>query len=108
MNCTTCVYYKVCARLGGITENGCADYCYKSLSAVDVTLPGPLGSTIYFINKRTGEIDTDTIKFFTLTGSGIKPILNRHNTKFWEIYSWGKDVFMSRAEAELALSVFRR
>jgi hypothetical protein len=103
MNCETCVYYKVCARLGGLEEHGCLDYYYQSMTGVDIKLPGAIGSTIYYIDA-SNTIQVDTIKFFTITGSGIKPILQKHNTKFWDQYKWGINVFTSETEAKRALA----
>lgn len=60
------------------------------------------GDILYYIDKRTGEIDTDTVKFITITKSGPKPILERHNRRFWEDYQFGINVFCSRIEAETA------
>lgn len=62
-------------------------------------VPYKVGDTLYFISRYTGEIETDTIKFITVTKNGAKPILNRHNTHFWEDYLFGYNVFWTEAEA---------
>jgi len=63
-------------------------------------LPYSPGDTLYYIDKRTGEIDTDTVKFITITKAGPKPILERHNRRFWEDYQFGVNVFCSKEEAK--------
>lgn len=62
-------------------------------------VPYNVGDTLYYIDKRTGEIDTDTVKFITLTKNGAKPILERHNIRFWEDYLFGYNVFWTETEA---------
>lgn len=66
-------------------------------------LPCNVGDKIYYIDRHTQTIEEDTVKFLTITKSGIKPILESHNIKFWDFYKWGKSVFANRAEAESAL-----
>jgi hypothetical protein len=77
-----------------------ADYLLDSGITV---LPCNVGDKIYYIDRYTGKLDEDTVKFLTITKSGAKPILKRHNIKFWDFYKWGKSVFANRAEAESAL-----
>lgn len=67
-------------------------------------LPCKIGDTIYYIDRYSNVVEKDSVKFFTFTKDGIKPILNRHNKKFWEFYEWGKTVFLTREEAEFALN----
>lgn len=61
-------------------------------------LPYKPGDKIYYIYNNT--IEEDTIKFITLTRLGYKPILTRHNTKFWDYYMFGVNAFLSKEEAE--------
>ena len=68
-----------------------------------VTLPCKIDDTIYYINKYDNIVESDIVKFFTITKDGIKPILKYHNKKFWNFYEWGKNVFLTREEAEAAL-----
>jgi hypothetical protein len=79
-----------------------AKACDEAARALEkaVVLPYSLGDTLYYIDRRTGEIDTDTVKFITITKAGPKPILERHNRRFWEYYQFGVNVFCSREEAE--------
>ena len=65
--------------------------------------PCKVGDKIYYIDKYTNCVEEDTVKFFTVTKDGIKPILEFHNTKFWKYYKWGKTVFLTKEEAENAL-----
>lgn len=62
-------------------------------------IPYNVGDTLYYISKYTGEIETDTVKFITVTKNGAKPILEHHNTKFWEDNMFGYNVFWTEAEA---------
>ena len=61
-------------------------------------VPYNVGDTLYFIN-HLGNIDTDTIKYITITKTGAKPILNHHNIRFWNYHELGRDVFFTEAEA---------
>ena len=65
-------------------------------------LPYKVGDKIYYIDRYTNNIEEDSIKFITITKLGYKPILTRHNTKFWEYYMFGANVFLSKVEAETA------
>lgn len=62
-------------------------------------VPYSVGDTLYYINNRTGELETDTVKFITVTKNGAKPILEHHNIRFWETYMFGYNVFWTEAEA---------
>ena len=62
-------------------------------------VPYNVGDTLYYISRYTGEIETDTVKFITITKNGAKPILEHHNTRFWEDYMFGYNVFWDEAEA---------
>jgi hypothetical protein len=62
-------------------------------------VPYNVGDTLYYISKYTGEIETDTVKFITITKNGAKPILEHHNIRFWEDNMFGYNVFWSEAEA---------
>lgn len=77
-----------------------ADY----LLDIGVTvLPCNVGDKIYFIDRYTGKIDEDTVKFLTITKNGVKPILTKHNIKFWDFYKLGKTAFLTKDEAEATL-----
>lgn len=65
--------------------------------------PCKVGDKIYYIDKYSGKVEEDIVRFFTVTQNGTKPILVRHNTKFWDMYEWGKTVFLTKEEAERAL-----
>lgn len=67
-------------------------------------LPCKIGDTIYYIDRYSNVIEEDSVKFFTITKDGIKPILKWHNKKFWEFNEWGKTVFLTREEAEFVLN----
>lgn len=62
-------------------------------------VPFSVGDTLYYISKYTGKIETDTVKFITITKNGAKPILEHHNTRFWEDNMFGYNVFWTEAEA---------
>ena len=66
-------------------------------------LPCNVGDKIYFIDRYTGKIDEDTVKFLTITKNGCKPILTYHNIKFWDFYELGKTAFLTKDEAEAHL-----
>lgn len=88
------------SKWGNITD--IADH----LIAHGVTvLPCNVGGKIYYIDECTGEIEEDTVKFFTITKNGAKPILTAHNIKFWEYYELGKTAFLTKNEAEAALAI---
>ena len=65
--------------------------------------PCKVGDILYYLDRYSKSIETDTVKYFTVTKNGCKPILERHNVKFWEMYEWGKTVFLTKEEAEQAL-----
>ena len=77
-----------------------ADYLLDSGITV---LPCNVGDKIYYIDRYTGKIDDDTVKFLTITKNGIKPILTSHNIKFWDFYELGKTAFLTKGEAEATL-----
>lgn len=66
-----------------------------------VELPCQVGQTIYYIDEN--KIETDVVKFFTITKAGVKACLLFHNKHFWDYYEWGKDVFLTEEEAVEAL-----
>lgn len=68
-----------------------------------VVPPCKVGDKIYYLDRYSGEVEEDTVKFFTFTKNGVRPLLERHNKRFWEFYSWGKTVFLTKEEAEQAL-----
>ncbi len=74
-----------------------ADYLLDSGITV---LPCNVGDKIYFINRYTNKVDEDIVKFLTITKNGVKPILTRHNIKFWDFYELGKTAFFTREELE--------
>ena len=63
-------------------------------------VPYSVGDTLYYIDRHTGKVETDRVKFITVTKAGPKPILDRHNTRFWEMYELGVNVFWSIEELE--------
>jgi hypothetical protein len=77
-----------------------ADYLLDSGVTV---LPCNVGDKIYYIDRYTGKLDEDTVKFLTITKSGAKPILKRHNIKFWDFYELGKTAFLTKDEAEATM-----
>ena len=66
--------------------------------------PCKVGDEIFYIDRYSGKVERDVIKYFTVTKNGIKPILERHNTLFWKMYDWCKTVFLTKEEAEKALA----
>ena len=66
-------------------------------------LPCNVGDKIYYIDRYTGKIDEDTVKYLTITRNETKPILTRHNIKFWDFYELGKTAFLTKDEAEATL-----
>ena len=62
-------------------------------------VPYNVGDTLYYINRYSGNIETDTVKFITITKNGSKPILEHHNIRFWEDNIFGYNVFWTEAEA---------
>lgn len=72
---------------------------HSILDAGFVQMPYKVGDTLYYIDARTGNIETDTIKFITITKTGSKPILEQHNIKFWKYYTFGENVFWTEQEA---------
>ena len=88
---------------------GCARHWAEVISdgliAGGVTvLPCNVGDKIYYIDRYTGKIDEDTVKFLTITKNGAKPILNCHNIKFWDFYELGKTAFLTKDEAEATMT----
>ena len=78
-----------------------ADACDEAARLLEkhTVVPYNIGDTLYYINRRTGAIETDTVKFITITKDGAKPILEHHNTRFWKYYTFGVNVFWTEAEA---------
>jgi hypothetical protein len=66
-------------------------------------LPCNVGDKIYYIDRFTHKVEVDTVKFLTITKNGVKPILTRHNIKFWDFYELGKTVFFTKEEAKAYL-----
>lgn len=62
-------------------------------------IPYKVGDKLYYIDRKTNIIEEDTIKFITITKQGYKPILTRHNTRFWNYYMFGTNVFLTKEEA---------
>jgi hypothetical protein len=62
-------------------------------------VPYNVGDVLYYINRHTGEVETDTVKFITVTKDGAKPILEHHNIRFWKYYTFGVNTFWTEAEA---------
>ena len=96
--CQACLHFEVCSRLGGISDKSCKDFLLNKGSNY-VRLPGHIGQTLYYIDRHTGEIELESIVYFNITKTGIKPILKRHNVKFWDYYTWGVSVFTDYTEA---------
>ena len=57
---------------------------------------------IIYIDRHTKEVQSDEVKFFTVTKTGVTPCLRYHNTKFCDYYTWGETVFTSCEEANNA------
>ena len=66
--------------------------------------PCKVGDRLFYIDKYTGTVKDDCVKYITVTRNDIRPILKYQNTNFWKMYSWGKTVFLTREEAEAALA----
>lgn len=99
--CEVCMHFAVCSRLGGVCDECCNDFILDKGNNY-VKLPGRIGQTLFYIDRNTGEIETDTIVYFNVTKSGVKAILKRHNGRFWDYYAWGVNVFTEYSEAEAA------
>ena len=67
-------------------------------------VPYKPGDILYYIDRETGKLETDTIKYITITKEGAKPILADHNIRFWEDYTFGVNVFLSKTAAEKVLN----
>ena len=102
-DCDKCVHFSVCSRLGGIDTEDCSDYLECQQSQQSLVLPCEIGQSLYYYNKYTHKIEEDQVKYFTITKNGVKPIMQRHNTKFWDYYELGTNVFLSYKEVEAAL-----
>lgn len=105
--CQKCIHRVVCVTRRSNTplEEKNMKFCteYKPKSRF-VELPCEVGQTVYYLDKYSNSVETDTAVFFTVTKDGCKAILKRHNKRFWEDQEWGKTVFLSRELAEKALS----
>ena len=69
---------------------------------VTIELPCQIGQTVYYINKYKKKVDTDEVRYFTVTKTGINPIMVKHNRRFWDSNEWGETVFLTEAEAQEA------
>ena len=77
-----------------------ANACHEAARIFEnhTVVPFNVGDTLYYI-EDTGEIETDIVKFITITKNGAKPILTHCNIKFWENYIIGFNAFWTEAEA---------
>lgn len=87
-----------------ITYHGAEVMAEHILNKNITFVPFKPGDILYYIDKETGKLETDIIKYITITKEGVKPILVNHNIRFWEIYTFGVDVFLSKIKAEKALN----
>lgn len=67
-------------------------------------LPFMPGEKLYYVDRLSGEVEEDTVRYLTVTNKGINIILTRHNTKFWNYYTFGATVFRTRQEAEASMA----
>lgn len=65
--------------------------------------PCKVGDSLFYIDKYTGKVEKESVRYLTITKNGVCPILTWHNTRFWDMYRWGKDIFLTREDAEAAL-----
>ena len=61
-----------------------ANACDKAARLLEKStiVPFNIGDTLYFISRHSGEVETDIVKFITITKNGAKPILEHHNIQF--------------------------
>jgi hypothetical protein len=78
-----------------------AKACDEAARALEkaIILPYTIGSTLYYIDRKTNEIQTTTVEWITITKSGPKPLLKRFKTSFWKEYKIGVNAFWSEEEA---------
>ena len=100
VDCESCVHFSVCSRLGGCNFENCSDFKEVIDNKHAVNLPCKIGDTLYFISRYSGNLETDKVRYFTITKNGVNPILERHNIKFWDYYEFGKNVFLTETEAK--------
>ena len=101
-----CFVNKHCDKCAGYGKGlFCKNYLIADhlLSNGVIVPPIGVGQTLWYIDKYSQTVERDVVKFLTVTNNGVKPILQHHNVRFWEMYQWGKTVFLSKEEAEKAL-----
>lgn len=104
-DCIKCIHYNICSRLGGVGLDNCKEYLAISNKNNNfIELPCSVGQTLYYIDRYRDRIETDTVKFFTITKNGINTILQYHNQKFWDYHELGKTVFLSEEDAQKAFA----
>lgn len=69
-----------------------------------IVLPVKVGESIYYIDEKENKVEQECIRYYTCKMWETTPILTRHNKNFWKTYKFGKNVFLTREEAENALN----
>lgn len=100
---TICTMSQMDDRYASISQVSNTEIVDSLITHGVTVLPCNVGDKIYYIDRHTGEIDEDTVKFLTITKNGAKPILTYHNIKFWDFYELGKTAFLTKDEAESTL-----
>ncbi len=88
---------------GAVPDEVIRDIADHLLDNGVIVPPVKVGQTVWYIDRYTGNMETDTASYLTVTKSGVHVQLVYHNRKFWDIYRQGKDVFLTREAAEAAL-----
>jgi hypothetical protein len=104
VDCENCVHFSVCSRLGGCNFEDCSDFKEAVGNKHVVNLPCEIGDILYFISHFSGKLETDKVRYFTVTRNGVKPVLEIHNSTFLDYYEFNKNVFLSETEARAALT----
>lgn len=95
---------KISPQLDILDHNGWGEAADYLLANGVIVPPCKVGDKIYYLDRHSKKVEEDTVRFLTITEkNGVRPILIRHNTKFWDFYEWGKTVFLTKEEAERAL-----
>lgn len=106
MTCINCLHCEICdywydAAYSTEPEGWDGQICkYFKNKNNFIEVPCAIDQTLYYYDSYTRKLEEDQVKYFTITRAGVKPILCRHNIKFWDYYELGKNVFLTREEAE--------
>jgi len=78
------------------------------------TIPAPIGATIYVLTRADGQIHEVTVDSYHLFGGNRDTVetvqITRRGEKIlkrWKLRQWGRNLFSTREEAQIAYKLQR-